>query len=289
MARGGVLDQLVIAEPQAPSVLPSSKGWRGRGWPLSPSRRLSLSPRPRGDETNLLAWRNPCGDGGGDRFHHAVESVADVGIPEADDTPAVGFKGSRAPFIGRAFGMVGPIDLDDQPRPAAGEVRDVRPEPQLSGEARANATQRTPERFLGGSRVVAQRTREMETALRFGGHEVGHPLAPSTKAWRGWFASIHMLPAVDAQRRAGDEPAFLGGQEGARAGITVNAIAPGYIDTDMVAAVPPDVLETIVAKIPVGRLGQASEIARGVTFLCAEEGGFITGSTLSINGGQHMY
>ncbi len=78
-------------------------------------------------------------------------------------------------------------------------------------------------------------------------------------------------------------------QEGARAGITVNAIAPGYIDTDMVAAVPADVLEKIVAKIPVGRLGQASEIARGVTFLCSEEGGFITGSTLSLNGGQHMY
>jgi acetoacetyl-CoA reductase len=78
-------------------------------------------------------------------------------------------------------------------------------------------------------------------------------------------------------------------QEGARAGITVNAIAPGYIDTDMVAAVPPDVLEKIVAKIPVGRLGRAEEIARGVTFLCGENAGFITGSTLSINGGQHMY
>ena len=78
-------------------------------------------------------------------------------------------------------------------------------------------------------------------------------------------------------------------QEGARAGITVNAIAPGYIDTDMVAAVPGDVLEKIVAKIPVGRLGKAEEIARGVAFLCAEDGGFITGSTLSINGGQHMY
>jgi acetoacetyl-CoA reductase len=78
-------------------------------------------------------------------------------------------------------------------------------------------------------------------------------------------------------------------QEGARAGITVNAIAPGYIDTDMVAAVPPEVLEKIVARIPVGRLGRAEEIARGVTFLCAEEGGFVTGSTLSINGGQHMY
>ena len=78
-------------------------------------------------------------------------------------------------------------------------------------------------------------------------------------------------------------------QEGARAGITVNAIAPGYIDTDMVRAVPADVLEKIVAKIPVGRLGQASEIARGVEFLTSEDGGFITGSTLSINGGQHMY
>jgi acetoacetyl-CoA reductase len=78
-------------------------------------------------------------------------------------------------------------------------------------------------------------------------------------------------------------------QEGARAGITVNAIAPGYIDTEMVAAVPADVLEKIVAKIPVGRLGKATEIARGVLFLCSEEGGFITGSTLSINGGQHMY
>jgi acetoacetyl-CoA reductase len=78
-------------------------------------------------------------------------------------------------------------------------------------------------------------------------------------------------------------------QEGARAGVTVNAIAPGYIDTDMVAAVPADVLEKIVAKIPVGRLGQAHEIARGVVFLCSEDGGFVTGSTLSINGGQHMY
>lgn len=78
-------------------------------------------------------------------------------------------------------------------------------------------------------------------------------------------------------------------QEGARFGITVNAIAPGYIDTDMVAAVPADVLEKIVAKIPAGRLGQANEIARGVAFLCADDAGFVTGSTLSINGGQHMY
>ena len=78
-------------------------------------------------------------------------------------------------------------------------------------------------------------------------------------------------------------------QEGARAGITVNAIAPGYIDTEMVAAVPPDVLEKIVARIPVGRLGRADEIARAVSFLSSDNAGFITGSTMSINGGQHMY
>jgi acetoacetyl-CoA reductase len=78
-------------------------------------------------------------------------------------------------------------------------------------------------------------------------------------------------------------------QEGAKFGVTVNAIAPGYIDTDMVAAVPAPVLEKIVAKIPVGRLGMAEEIARGVAFLTSENGGFMTGSTMSINGGQHMY
>ena len=78
-------------------------------------------------------------------------------------------------------------------------------------------------------------------------------------------------------------------QEGARYNITVNAIAPGYVDTDMVAAVPPQVLEKIVAKIPVGRLGHADEIARGVCFLVADEATFVTGSTMSINGGQHMY
>jgi acetoacetyl-CoA reductase len=78
-------------------------------------------------------------------------------------------------------------------------------------------------------------------------------------------------------------------QEGARSGVTVNAIAPGYIDTEMVAAVPEDVLAKIVARVPVGRLGKAEEIARGVAFLVADDAGFVTGSTLSINGGQHMY
>jgi acetoacetyl-CoA reductase len=78
-------------------------------------------------------------------------------------------------------------------------------------------------------------------------------------------------------------------QEGAAKNITVNAIAPGYVDTDMVRAVPQNVLEKIIAKIPAGRLGHAEDIARGVLFLVADDADFITGSTLSINGGQHMY
>src|SRR6202011_5782621 len=78
-------------------------------------------------------------------------------------------------------------------------------------------------------------------------------------------------------------------QEGAGRGITVNAVAPGYVDTEMVRAVPIDVLEKIIARIPVGRLGKAEDIARTVLFLIADEADFITGSTLSVNGGQHMY
>ena len=78
-------------------------------------------------------------------------------------------------------------------------------------------------------------------------------------------------------------------QEGAAKGITVNAVAPGYIATDMVRAVPEKILEKIIAGIPVGRLGEPEEIARTVLFLVSDDAGFITGSTLSVNGGQHMY
>jgi acetoacetyl-CoA reductase len=77
-------------------------------------------------------------------------------------------------------------------------------------------------------------------------------------------------------------------QEGARAGITVNAICPGYIATDMVMAVPEKVRESIIAQIPTGRLGEAGEIARCVVFLASDDAGFITGSTITANGGQYF-
>jgi acetoacetyl-CoA reductase len=77
-------------------------------------------------------------------------------------------------------------------------------------------------------------------------------------------------------------------QETAKRGITVNCIAPGYIDTEMVAAVPEKVLEGIIAQIPVGRLGKAEEVAKCVAFLASDDGAFITGSTLTANGGQYI-
>jgi acetoacetyl-CoA reductase len=78
-------------------------------------------------------------------------------------------------------------------------------------------------------------------------------------------------------------------KENAAKGITVNAVAPGYVETDMVRAVPEKVLEKIIATIPVGRLGKAEDIAHAVMYLVDEDASFITGSTISINGGQHMY
>jgi acetoacetyl-CoA reductase len=76
--------------------------------------------------------------------------------------------------------------------------------------------------------------------------------------------------------------------ESARKGITVNAIAPGYVKTELLAGVSEDVMKSIVAQIPVGRLGEAEEVARCVMFLVADEAGWITGTTLTINGGAHM-
>jgi len=77
-------------------------------------------------------------------------------------------------------------------------------------------------------------------------------------------------------------------QETARKGITVNSVAPGYISTEMVAAVPKEALDKVIAKIPIGRLGDADEVARVVEFLTDPDSGFITGQIYSVNGGQYM-
>ncbi|MBZ0218348.1 MAG: SDR family oxidoreductase, partial [Fimbriimonadaceae bacterium] len=78
-------------------------------------------------------------------------------------------------------------------------------------------------------------------------------------------------------------------QEGARKGITANTIAPGYINTEMVQAVPKDVLENVILpQIPIGRLGETDEIARCVVFLASDDAAWITGSTITVNGGQYM-
>ena len=106
----------------------------------------------------------------------------------------------------------------------------------------------------------------------------------SINGQKGQFAQVNYSAA-----KAGD----LGftkalAQEGAKKGITVNAICPGYIATDMVMAVPEKVRESIIAQIPVGRLGAADEIARCVVFLAADDAGFVTGSTITANGGQYL-
>jgi acetoacetyl-CoA reductase len=77
-------------------------------------------------------------------------------------------------------------------------------------------------------------------------------------------------------------------QEGAMKGVTVNVVAPGYIDTDMVAAVPEDVLKKIIGTIPLGRLGKAEEIASMVAYLASDQASFITGATMTVNGAQYI-
>ncbi len=125
-----------------------------------------------------------------------------------------------------------------------------------------------------------------------------HPIWPGMRQRK--FGRIITISSINGQKgqfgqanyaasKAGD----LGltkslAQEGARHGITANAICPGYIATDMVMAVPEKVREAIIGQIPVGRLGEAHEIARCVTFLAADDAGFITGSTLTVNGGQYL-
>lgn len=104
----------------------------------------------------------------------------------------------------------------------------------------------------------------------------------SINGQKGQFAQVNY-----AATKAGDLGIVKSlAQEGARAGITANAICPGYIATEMVMAVPEKVRESIIGQIPTGRLGEPEEIARCVTFLASEDAGFINGSTISANGGQ---
>ena len=123
-----------------------------------------------------------------------------------------------------------------------------------------------------------------------------HPVWPGMRERK--FGRIIVISSINGQKgqfgqvnyaatKAGDLGIIKSlAQEGARAGITANAICPGYIATDMVMAVPEKVRESIIAQIPVGRLGEPEEIARCVVFLASEDAGFVTGSTLTANGGQ---
>ena len=126
-----------------------------------------------------------------------------------------------------------------------------------------------------------------------------HPVWPGMRARK--FGRIITISSINGQKgqfaqanyaaaKAGDIGFTKSlAQEGARAGITVNVIAPGYINTEMMSTIPDKVInEVILPQIPVGRLGEASEIARAVLFLASDDAGFVTGSTLTANGGQYM-
>lgn len=145
-------------------------------------------------------------------------------------------------------------------------------------------------------KMSPQQWKEVIDTNLTGVFNMSHPLWPGMRERK--FGRIVNISSINGQKgqfgqanysaaKAGD----LGftkalAQEGARAGITVNAICPGYIATDMVMAVPEKVREAIIGQIPVGRLGEPEEIARCVVFLASDEAGFITGSTISANGGQ---
>ena len=126
-----------------------------------------------------------------------------------------------------------------------------------------------------------------------------HPVWPGMRARK--FGRIITISSINGQKgqfaqanyaaaKAGDIGFTKSlAQEGARVGITVNVIAPGYINTEMMSTIPEKVMnDVILPQIPVGRLGEASEIARAVLFLASDDAGFVTGSTLTANGGQYM-
>jgi len=147
-------------------------------------------------------------------------------------------------------------------------------------------------------KMTPQQWREVIDTNLTGLFNMTHPLWPGMRERK--FGRIISISSINGQKgqvgqanysaaKAGDIGFTKAlAQEGARAGITVNVVCPGYVATDMVMAVPEQVREKIVAQIPVGRLGEASEIARCVLFLASDEAGFITGSTLTANGGQYL-
>lgn len=147
-------------------------------------------------------------------------------------------------------------------------------------------------------RMTREQWREVIETNLSGVFNMTHPVWPGMRERK--FGRVITISSINGQKgqvgqanysaaKAGD----LGftkalAQEGAKAGITVNAICPGYVATDMVMAVPEKVREAIIAQIPVGRLGEAQEIGRCVVFLASDDAGFITGSTLTANGGQFV-
>jgi acetoacetyl-CoA reductase len=145
-------------------------------------------------------------------------------------------------------------------------------------------------------KMTAQQWKEVIDTNLSGVFNMTHPVWPGMRDRK--FGRVITISSVNGQKgqfaqanysaaKAGDIGFSRAlAQEGARNNITVNVVAPGYIATEMVMAVPEKVRESIIAQIPVGRLGEAAEIARCVVFLASDDAGFITGSTISANGGQ---
>jgi len=145
-------------------------------------------------------------------------------------------------------------------------------------------------------KMTPQQWREVIETNLSGVFNMTHPVWPGMRERK--FGRIVTISSINGQKgqfaqanysasKAGDIGFSRAlAQEGARNNITVNVVAPGYIATEMVMAVPEKVRESIIAQIPVGRLGEAEEIARAVVFLASDDAGFITGSTISANGGQ---
>jgi acetoacetyl-CoA reductase len=145
-------------------------------------------------------------------------------------------------------------------------------------------------------RMTPEQWREVVDTNLSGVFNMTHPVWPGMRERK--FGRVINISSINGQKGQAGQANYSAAkagdigftralaQEGARAGITVNAVCPGYIATDMVMAVPEKVREAIIAQIPVGRLGEAAEIARCVVFLASDEAGFVTGSTISANGGQ---